>query len=281
MAILQTHVALDMHDWNLGNPAEGTLGAHDATSFLYSDADGRSHNFGGGDFEYFTHDSLTVPVDGEIESWTITEPGEVAAAFSLTGISVHVLLAAPFFVTDHIEWFEALVLSGDDTITGSKFGDVLDGFWGDDFIAGRRGDDVIEGGLGADVMHGGARLDTFVYEHALDSTSTGHDVILRFNAERDSFQFPDPVAAIDASIASGTASEATFDDDLAAAVDAAHLGAGNAVLFTPDAGDLKKHTFLIVDMNGDAGYQACEDAVIWLKKPFNLGSLSTANFIDG
>ena len=41
----------------------------------------------------------------------------------------------------------------------------------------------------------------------------------------------------------------------------AGLGAGQAVWFAPDAGDLAGTIFLVVDANGIAGYQAGEDYV--------------------
>jgi hypothetical protein len=50
------------------------------------------------------------------------------------------------------------------------------------------------------------------------------------------------------------------------------------VLFTPDRGTLAGHTFLIVDANGTAGYQAGQDYVIDITGATNLGSLSTTNF---
>jgi hypothetical protein len=44
----------------------------------------------------------------------------------------------------------------------------------------------------------------------------------------------------------------------------AGLGAGRAGLFTPTAGDLAGTLFLVVDANGEAGYQAGEDFVFAL-----------------
>ena len=44
------------------------------------------------------------------------------------------------------------------------------------------------------------------------------------------------------------------------------------------AGNLAGHTYIIVDANGVAGYQAGADFVIELTAATNLGSLSTADF---
>lgn len=67
------------------------------------------------------------------------------------------------------------LMSGDDTITGSKAHDVLDGRdgadtlngnGGNDKLLGGNGDDVLNGGLGSDRATGGAGADSFDF-HAL------------------------------------------------------------------------------------------------------------------
>ena len=60
---------------------------------------------------------------------------------------------------------------------------------------------------------------------------------------------------------------------------AAPLLAHHAVLATSDQGAHAGETFLIVDANGVAGYQAREDFVSRLNSPVNLGSLSTDRFV--
>ncbi len=77
----------------------------------------------------------------------------------------------------------------------------------------------------------------------------------------------------------GSLSTATFDTDLAAAVTASTLGDNHAVLYTPNAGTLSGQTFMIVDLNGTAGYQAGQDLVIDLTNTLHLTSLATGDFI--
>ena len=72
---------------------------------------------------------------------------------------------------------------------------------------------------------------------------------------------------------------ASFDQDLAAAVNAGHLAGHQAVLFTPAAGGLAGETFLVVDVNGVAGYQAGADLVIDLHHPLHIASFGPADFI--
>ena len=55
--------------------------------------------------------------------------------------------------------------------------------------------------------------------------------------------------------------------------------AAHAVLFKPDSGTLHGKTFLIVDVNGVAGYQAGADLVIQLVTPAHLTSIDAGDFI--
>lgn len=78
------------------------------------------------------------------------------------------------------------------------------------------------------------------------------------DSEADNIALPGAVSFA-AAVTSGSLSEAKFDDDLSAALGG--LGAGQAVLFAPDAGDYAGGIFLVVDGNGVAGYQEGEDYV--------------------
>ncbi|HTQ14143.1 MAG TPA: bluetail domain-containing putative surface protein, partial [Rhizomicrobium sp.] len=138
---------------------------------------------------------------------------------------------------------------------------------------------VLIGGAGADVLTGGAQSDTFQFDQVSDSTGTGYDTITNIDFSSDLISLDAGAAApvaIDAAITSGALSTASFDSDLAAAVDAGHLAAGDAVLFTADSGTLSGHTFLVVDHNGQAGYQAGQDYVIDVTG--YAGTLTTASF---
>jgi len=50
------------------------------------------------------------------------------------------------------------------------------------------------------------------------------------------------------------------------------------VLFTPSSGGYHGDTFLIIDENGVAGYQAGQDLVIELSHIVSVSSLSVSNF---
>ncbi len=77
----------------------------------------------------------------------------------------------------------------------------------------------------------------------------------------------------------GNLSIASMDIDLAAALGAAQLAIRHAVIFAPDGGTLAGKQFLIVDINGVAGYQAGGDLVILLDHAKHIGDLSLADFV--
>jgi len=157
-------------------------------------------------------------------------------------------------------------------------GGLMNGGDGNDSMQSQLGSTFM-GGLGADGMRGGAGNDRFEYAAVAESTGDGHDTIKNVDLTQDSFSVPVAVTGVDAAITTGSLdSGATFDVTLAVAVNATNLAAGHAVLFTADAGTRAGHTFMIVDQNGVAGYQAGADLVIELVNGSNLASLATGNF---
>jgi hypothetical protein len=173
------------------------------------------------------------------------------------------------------------------TLAGGAFKDTLEGLGGDDHLFGNAGKDaldggadrdVLKGGAGKDAMTGGGGADVFVYTKVGESTSKKHDTIFNFNFDADQFDLASEVTGVDTAISTGALSKATFDADLAAAVDGAHLGKRHAVIFTADAGELAGKVFLIVDGNKTAGYQAGQDLVIRLDTPINTAGLDVSDF---
>ena len=148
----------------------------------------------------------------------------------------------------------------------------------DDHITGGAGRDLIRGSGGADQLTGRGGTDYYFYDTVSDSTSNHYDTIHGFNANQDTLVFfngtPD---ALDQTVQHGKLSSASFDDDLTAAVNAFQLHANDAVLFKPNHGTLAGETFLIVDGNQQAGYQAGEDFVIRLANPTHMSNFSVFN----
>lgn len=142
----------------------------------------------------------------------------------------------------------------------------LFGGTGNDVITGGAGNDFFFGNLGRDVLTGGAGSDTFQYRTAAESTGVNCDQLIGFDCRTDKLDLPGDLPGLSDVIAGGLLSSGSFDVDLAAALDA-FLGRGEAALFTAGGGDMAGRSFLVVDGNDRAGYQAGEDFVIELVSP--------------
>jgi Ca2+-binding RTX toxin-like protein len=136
------------------------------------------------------------------------------------------------------------------------------GSGGGDIVFGGAGNDWLRGNGGADVLTGGAGADTFVYDKASESTGANYDILADFNPSVDKIDLRGTVSGFGAAVQGGSLSDASFAHDLGAALGG--LGAGKAVVYAPNAGDLAGTIFLIVDGNGVAGYQDGEDYVFAL-----------------
>jgi Ca2+-binding RTX toxin-like protein len=170
--------------------------------------------------------------------------------------------------------------NGDDTLNGGADKDRLNGNPGNDHLNGGDGNDLLDGGAGADVMDGGAGRDRFHYGPKGGpeaSTGTSYDTIVNFDASEDKIGFHFTVNQVNA-VGSGHLSDATFETDLANAVGSGQMSANQAALFNPDSGDHSGETFLVVDQNGTAGYQAGEDYVIRLDSALNMQDFGTGSF---
>ncbi|HEX2592697.1 MAG TPA: bluetail domain-containing putative surface protein [Rhizomicrobium sp.] len=172
-----------------------------------------------------------------------------------------------FKVFDNNGWI-AHGLAGNDTLTGKGGNDTLFGDDGNDTLNGGIGSDVLIGGAGADSLSGGAGNDIFVFGAASESNAATTDRINDFDATADHIDLWFTVTGIDAPATAAKLSQ------LGTVLDAAHFGIAHAALAT-----VGTHTYLAIDANGIAGYQAADDLLIRIDGATNMGSFSTANFI--
>lgn len=152
---------------------------------------------------------------------------------------------------------------------------------GKDTLIGGAGNDSFWAGKGSDLLTGNGGSDTFTYLNLVESRANLHDTITDFDAAADHFKlaaFLTTPTAVDAAVA-GTLNAATYTTDLVTALDAAHLGAHHAAVFTASGGDLTGHSFLVVDVNGVAGYQLAGDLLVDITGAANLGSFGIGDFI--
>src|SRR5262249_32075743 len=151
--------------------------------------------------------------------------------------------------------------------------DNLEGNFGNDSVFGRDGNDKIKGGSGADRLDGGLGDDTFTFVKAQDSSGTAYDTLVGFDAlHADLIDVHGKVRSVN-TLSGGALSTATFNDDLASAMHSIHFRPRDAVVFTADSGTLSGHTFLVVDLDHDKGYQAGQDLVVMLQDTVNIGDL--------
>jgi Ca2+-binding RTX toxin-like protein len=166
-------------------------------------------------------------------------------------------------------------------INGNTGNNILRGYDNGDTLNGKEGQDILLGGAGRDTLNPGidAVRDIIRFSAVTDSTGPARDLVsgIDLTAE-DVFDFTVVPVSIAAAVNAGTLNEASFDADLTAAIGAAQLGVGQAVLFDASAGDLNiaGHRYLVVDANGEAGYQAGEDYVVQLVNA--TGSLTLDDF---
>ncbi|HEY1630649.1 MAG TPA: calcium-binding protein [Rhizomicrobium sp.] len=135
----------------------------------------------------------------------------------------------------------------------------------------------IRSGAGSDELTGGAGADSFIYDNGIALSAATRDIIHAFDFANDHIQFH-TVTGIAAAVNAGGVNAATIDANIASILNAAKLPANEAVLLTPQSGNLQGHVFLVVDGNGVAGYQAGADLVVELQGALHTGSIGTANF---
>jgi hypothetical protein len=148
-----------------------------------------------------------------------------------------------------------------------------------DTLIGGSGHNVFSAGHGADSITAGSGHDRFTYHAAGGSTGKGYDTITGFNGNEDHFNLDAGVDKIDTAVTTGKLSDVHFNANMETAVGAGDLGAHDAVLFTASSGTHAGETFLVVDLNGNAGYQAGHDLLIKLDDATHLGAMTSATFV--
>ncbi|HEX4295088.1 MAG TPA: bluetail domain-containing putative surface protein, partial [Rhizomicrobium sp.] len=212
---------------------------------------------------------------------TLSDTGANIAAMSVAELAalsangVDQIVTTDHQLTLSLAQFNALSVGTDFATTVT-----INGTAGNDSITVGNNNYHLVGGAGADTMTVGTGHDAFVYNSASESTGPTYDTIVGFDAMRDQFVLNTSVTGINTAVNSGALdSGANFNTELASDIGAGQLGANHAVLFTASSGNLAGHTFLIVDTNGVAGYQAGQDLVIDVTGGHHLGTLSTSDFI--
>jgi Ca2+-binding RTX toxin-like protein len=128
------------------------------------------------------------------------------------------------------------IMSGDDTITGSRAGDVLDGRGGNDTLIGNTGNDHLSGGLGNDSLTGGLGQDRLKGGDGADnfnfsSILHGGDIITDFQAGMDHIDLDAAAFGFSGPLVDGT-------DFISAAGPVTPTGTGPTLLYDSNSGVL-------------------------------------------
>jgi hypothetical protein len=108
--------------------------------------------------------------------------------------------------------------------------------------------------------------------------SIGFDTLSDLKSAEDLLDLHSAVTGWSASVGSGQLGQASFDADLAAALDGA-LDPGKAILFDPSSGTYSGRHFLVVDANGDGAYTAGADYVFELGAAAIVDTSGSAFFV--
>ena len=189
----------------------------------------------------FTDDGVSLPTvtGGTIDALTVDGPGK--ADFSISGLD----MSADTFFNTLVDFKSAkllaLVLNGDETVSGSGFNDNLFGGIGNDSIlgnagrdkiAGGAGDDILNGGKDGDLLIGGEGSDTFVF-----AKHSGKDLVTDFDGSADVLDLT----------ATGYAS--TVDDLLGSAKSGHGHHAGDVTLDLGHGATITLHDVAVADLN--------------------------------
>lgn len=257
-------------------PEGGTDTAHGGAGndvFLFAGTFDNSDSIDGGS----GHD--IVRLNGAYDDSGFNTPSLVMGATTMTNVEVLTLHQRFNY---KITTADATVAAGAQLLVdGTKLGGLLtfigsaetDGHF---VLRGGAASDVLTGGLQGDRFTGNGGGDYFTYTNVAQSASALYDRITDFNAASDKFDLNVSVSGIDAT-QSGHLSVSTLDANLAAAFTSSTLAAHHAALFDVTTGGLSGHTFLVVDANGNAGYQAHDDYVFDVTGM--TGTLNAADFI--
>lgn len=137
---------------------------------------------------------IDAVIGGTIKSFHIVQDG--ISIINVSGLQISAKALYDAVTADDNEAIKDLLLSGNDTINGTRYDDRLEGRGGDDVLKGEAANDVLYGGIGADDLYGGTGKDVFKFKALGDSkvAASGCDTIFDFSTMQDKIH----LGAIDA-----------------------------------------------------------------------------------
>jgi Ca2+-binding RTX toxin-like protein len=164
---------------------------------------------------------------------------------------------------------------GNDHLEGRGGNDFLRGATGKDAIFGGDGDDRIVGGDGKDLLEGGEGADDFKF-FTDEGDHRRTDVIRGFDSKEDQIDLSYHITDVEDVIRGSGDIE-----DLASGLGAFHAA---LVIREPASVDaeggegLRRKAFMVIDSNGEAGFQLGQDILLRLQNPDDIKHLNLADF---
>lgn len=279
-------VGVDMNAWDFGELAAGTISAHTAESVTITSGD-HTYVLSGEDFTFDTTGGSVKLTGGTLTKFTVYPKGSDNHDFFIHRFEMDIDRFNDFVADNNVHGFQRALLSESDgyrggacidTLKGMDGADYISGGDGNDILYGNKGDDELQGDKGADRLIGGTGDDRFYFAHAPESGNGIYDTIAGFNVNRDRVMVPVVVEGVDAAVNTSANPAANAEAALIAALPSDHLGAYHAAVATVSTG-AGPEVFLVVDMNGVAGYQSGLDLAVRIDGSRDLATLDIDNFI--
>jgi cysteinyl-tRNA synthetase len=192
LAFVNSYIPLNMlNGFDFGNLYYGMSYTTTSTLFIADYADGTSDGLGGYGFSYDYYYGMPTGT-GTVTSYLHYDYlGNLLLGVSDINVAASdVLIAASTYSTADDAVVVQAALAGNDTVWGSDYADVLDGFYGSDTIKGFGGNDAIYGDAGNDRVYGDTGNDTVSggYGNDVLNGGAGRDMLIG-GAGYDTFDF--------------------------------------------------------------------------------------------
>jgi Ca2+-binding RTX toxin-like protein len=180
---------VDLSDFNLKKLGKVTDYSVEPTELSITFGNKWTFAVTGSDFDVSLKSGHHLPIinGGTVDTFSVDGPGK--ADFSISGLDLDAKDFVKALTNFQVGKLFDMVLGGDETISGSGFGDLLFGAKGNDTILGNDGADRLLGGTGDDILDGGRQNDLLVGGDGADTfvfgAKSGMDLVADFDPNAD------------------------------------------------------------------------------------------------
>lgn len=184
MATITFKLSADMDDLSIWSGA--VLQATSSKLVLYDEYSAMGGVYYGSGLRYSEYEVVGGTVTGYDEAVDVVSYSRYTLSCSIRGLKLNAVTVQDYIINDDAAGLYEWALSGNDTITGSKYDDILNGYAGNDKITGGDGNDTLDGDAGKDTLIGGNGDDFLSGGVGADSLDGGNgDDFLASWSEKD------------------------------------------------------------------------------------------------